>query len=157
MSKTICFNSVATSLLVLLLCAPSGAADRNHPLTPALNLARATHEYVQNHVADFTCILVKRERVDGFLLRHQYLQMKVRHENVSDRGVVTPYSVYIRYLRQKIEDNPDKPRYIRTRWRMGYYFATDAEAAAEPDPIRRGEVAGQVPLSADPTEPIVIG
>jgi DNA-binding response OmpR family regulator len=32
-------------------------------------------------------------------------------------------SVYIRYLRRKIEDNPSKPRYIRTRWRMGYYFA----------------------------------
>ena len=32
-------------------------------------------------------------------------------------------SVYIRYLRRKIEDDPSKPRYIRTRWRMGYYFA----------------------------------
>ena len=32
-------------------------------------------------------------------------------------------SVYIRYLRQKIEDDPSKPRYICTRWRMGYYFA----------------------------------
>jgi two-component system KDP operon response regulator KdpE len=32
-------------------------------------------------------------------------------------------SVYIRYLRQKIEDDPSNPRYIRTRWRMGYYFA----------------------------------
>ncbi len=32
-------------------------------------------------------------------------------------------SVYIRYLRRKIEDDPNSPRYIRTRWRMGYYFA----------------------------------
>jgi two-component system KDP operon response regulator KdpE len=32
-------------------------------------------------------------------------------------------SVYIRYLRQKMEDDPSDPRYIRTRWRMGYYFA----------------------------------
>jgi DNA-binding response OmpR family regulator len=32
-------------------------------------------------------------------------------------------SVYIRYLRQKIEDDPSNPRYICTRWRMGYYFA----------------------------------
>lgn len=31
-------------------------------------------------------------------------------------------SVYIRYLRQKIEDDPSNPRYIRTRWRVGYYF-----------------------------------
>jgi two-component system KDP operon response regulator KdpE len=32
-------------------------------------------------------------------------------------------SVYIRYLRQKMEDDPSDPHYIRTRWRMGYYFA----------------------------------
>jgi two-component system KDP operon response regulator KdpE len=32
-------------------------------------------------------------------------------------------SVYVRYLRQKIEDDPANPRYICTRWRMGYYFA----------------------------------
>lgn len=31
--------------------------------------------------------------------------------------------VYIRYLRRKIEDDPAHPRYIRTRWKMGYYFA----------------------------------
>ncbi len=32
-------------------------------------------------------------------------------------------SVYIRYLRQKIEEDPSKPQYIRTRWGLGYYFA----------------------------------
>ncbi len=34
-------------------------------------------------------------------------------------------SVYIRYLRRKIEKDPSDPQYIRTRWRMGYYFAGD--------------------------------
>jgi two-component system KDP operon response regulator KdpE len=32
-------------------------------------------------------------------------------------------SVYVRYLRRKIEDDPSNPRYICTRWGMGYYFA----------------------------------
>jgi two-component system response regulator VicR len=36
---------------------------------------------------------------------------------------VSYLSVYIRYLRRKIEDDPSSPHYIRTRWRMGYYFA----------------------------------
>jgi two-component system KDP operon response regulator KdpE len=31
-------------------------------------------------------------------------------------------SVYIRYLRQKMEDDPADPHYIRTRWKVGYYF-----------------------------------
>jgi two-component system KDP operon response regulator KdpE len=31
-------------------------------------------------------------------------------------------SVYIRYLRQKIEDDPADPQYICTRWKVGYYF-----------------------------------
>jgi two-component system KDP operon response regulator KdpE len=38
-------------------------------------------------------------------------------------------SVYIRYLRCKIEDDPDNPRYIQTRWKLGYYFAGDEKVA----------------------------
>jgi two-component system KDP operon response regulator KdpE len=34
-------------------------------------------------------------------------------------------SVYIRYLREKVEEDPSNPRYIRTRWGIGYYFAGD--------------------------------
>ena len=32
--------------------------------------------------------------------------------------------VYIRRLRAKIEDDPDKPKYIQTVWGIGYKFAT---------------------------------
>jgi two-component system KDP operon response regulator KdpE len=34
-------------------------------------------------------------------------------------------SVYIRYLRQKIEEDPANPQYICTRWKVGYYFVAD--------------------------------
>ncbi len=40
-------------------------------------------------------------------------------------------SVYVRYLRRKIEDDPANPRYIRTRWGMGYYFAGDGPLELE--------------------------
>ena len=36
--------------------------------------------------------------------------------------------VYVRYLRQKLEDDPAKPRYVCTRWHVGYYFSGDQTA-----------------------------
>jgi DNA-binding response OmpR family regulator len=38
-------------------------------------------------------------------------------------------SVYVRYLRRKIEDDPSNPRYIQTRWKLGYVFSTDERVA----------------------------
>jgi two-component system KDP operon response regulator KdpE len=38
---------------------------------------------------------------------------------------VSYLSVYICYLRQKIEDDPSNPRYIQTRWKMGYCFTAN--------------------------------
>jgi len=35
----------------------------------------------------------------------------------------TNVKVYVRRLRQKIEADPNKPRYILTRWGVGYYLA----------------------------------
>jgi DNA-binding response OmpR family regulator len=40
-------------------------------------------------------------------------------------------SVYVRYLRRKIEDDPSKPRYVRTRWGVGYYFDGDGTIEQE--------------------------
>lgn len=36
-------------------------------------------------------------------------------------------NVHIRYLREKIETNPNEPKYIKTVWGKGYLFAGDAE------------------------------
>lgn len=44
-------------------------------------------------------------------------------------------SVYVRYLREKVEVDPSNPRYIRTRWGIGYYFAGD-EASRDKDATR---------------------
>lgn len=59
----------------------------------------------------------------GKVIPHQELLTRVWGPAYGD--AVGYLSVYIRYLRQKIEDNPARPRYIRTRWRMGYYFAAN--------------------------------
>ena len=37
-------------------------------------------------------------------------------------GDVRTVDVHIRRLREKIEDNPGEPKYIHTKWGVGYYF-----------------------------------
>ena len=37
-------------------------------------------------------------------------------------GDVRTVDVHIRRLREKIEENPGEPRYIHTKWGVGYYF-----------------------------------
>jgi two-component system KDP operon response regulator KdpE len=59
----------------------------------------------------------------GRIVPHEELLMNVWGPEYTKE--VDYLSVYIRYLRQKIEDDPADPRYIRTRWRKGYYFAGD--------------------------------
>ena len=37
-------------------------------------------------------------------------------------GVVRTVDVHIRRLREKIEENPSDPKYVHTKWGVGYYF-----------------------------------
>ena len=37
-------------------------------------------------------------------------------------GATANLALYIRYLREKLESDPGKPRYIRTQWGEGYWF-----------------------------------
>ncbi len=74
-------TSVA-SLERLLALAP----ERNlHPLEPILRWAQANLSRIED-IRDYTCVLVKRERIDGRLMPYEYLYLKVRHR---------PFSVYI--------------------------------------------------------------
>ena len=40
-------------------------------------------------------------------------------------GDVRTVDVHIRRLREKIEDNPSEPKYVHTKWGVGYYFLND--------------------------------
>jgi len=56
----------------------------------------------------------------GRIIPHRELLVNVWGPEYADE--VKYLSVYIRYLRQKIEDDPSSPHYIRTRWKVGYHF-----------------------------------
>jgi hypothetical protein len=61
-----------------------------HPLAPFVRVCKESLHSVEQNVRDYSCTLVKRERVDGDLGEPQHIFMKVRHE---------PFSVYMRFVR----------------------------------------------------------
>lgn len=61
----------------------------------------------------------------GRIVPHEELLANVWGQGYAEEA--NYLSVYVRYLRRKIEDDPSNPRYVRTRWRMGYYFEGKGE------------------------------
>ena len=84
----------------------------------------ARNAYHQNELVDLTA---KEFDVIEFLMRnpnHVYSREALldtiwAYEYRSDIRTV---DVHIRRLREKLEDNPAEPKYIMTKWGVGYYF-----------------------------------
>jgi len=70
-----------------------------HPLGPALVFAREGLEKMQTAVEDYTCTLVKRERIKGKLLDYEYIFAKIRNRRVVDGKTTSPFSVYMYFLK----------------------------------------------------------
>jgi hypothetical protein len=60
-----------------------------HPLEPALDRAYKALNAINRNIKDYTCTLVKRERVDGKLTDTEYMFTKIRHQ---------PFSAYMYFL-----------------------------------------------------------
>jgi DNA-binding response OmpR family regulator len=68
-----------------------------------------------------SCLIKNR----GWIVTHEQLLEKAWGPNyIGDKSFV---KLYIRYLRQKIEQNPHKPQIILTERGVGYYFAMQSE------------------------------
>jgi len=76
---------------------PAGRLAR-HPLTAVIDYARKEQSYLRQTVGDFSCRLVKRERIGGFLQDYHYIDMEVREEIVSGGRVARPLSIYLHFL-----------------------------------------------------------
>ena len=62
-----------------------------HPLMPALRWAQQGVESIRR-IEDYSCTLVKRERIDGELRDYEWMYVKIRHR---------PFSIYTRFLKPK--------------------------------------------------------
>ncbi|MCA9246629.1 MAG: DUF1571 domain-containing protein, partial [Planctomycetales bacterium] len=65
------------------------AATNEHPLMPAIRMAKSSLSRIDTEIQDYTCTLVKRENIDGKVGEHEYMFLKVRHQ---------PFSVYMYFL-----------------------------------------------------------
>jgi hypothetical protein len=78
---------------------PDAGVKKDHPLDPALAMAREVLEYIRKDVKDFECILIKRERIGTTLGEEDYAFARVRLRKTEEGKVVTPLSVYLRFLK----------------------------------------------------------
>lgn len=70
-----------------------------HPLDPAMKQAKEGLKYIQENVVDYTATIIKRERIKGKLNEHEFMYAKIRNRKVKEGKVVTPFSVYLKFLK----------------------------------------------------------
>jgi hypothetical protein len=73
-------------------------AGLNHPLDAVLQLARDECDYLERTVQDYTCRIVKRERIDGVLQSQQFLRAKVRPATSAAGAQDQPFAVVLDFL-----------------------------------------------------------
>ena len=84
----------------------------------------ARNAYRQNEMADLTA---KEFDVIEFLMRNpnRVYSREALLDTIWDyeyRSDIRTVDVHIRRLREKLEENPAEPKYIMTKWGVGYYF-----------------------------------
>ncbi|QDU29637.1 hypothetical protein ETAA8_47520 [Anatilimnocola aggregata] len=70
-----------------------------HPLDPAIDLANETLIKVQREITDYTAMIVKRERVNGKLGNHEFMEAKIRNRKIIDGKLAQPLSVYLKFVK----------------------------------------------------------
>lgn len=75
--------------------------------------------------------LVNRQ---GCVVSHLELLKEVWGESYCD--AMPLLSLYIRYLREKLEEDPGEPEYLRTEWGRGYWFSPGMQYSGEPEKVK---------------------
>lgn len=83
---------------------PGDPAKAEHPLDPALDIARQGLEHLRADIRDYSCTLVKQERINGVLNEQEYMYTEIRNRQVQNGQVVVPFGVYMYFLK------PDKAK-----------------------------------------------
>jgi two-component system KDP operon response regulator KdpE len=76
-------------------------------------------------------------RDKGRVVSHEELQEDVWGPGYTD--ATDCLSVYVRYLRKKLEDDPGEPEYILNRWGTGYWFAPQPHGSSSENLAKVGQ------------------
>ena len=71
-------------------------------------------------IKEYDLILFLMKNAGKVYSRENLLNLVWGYDYIGDPRTV---DVHIRRLREKLEDNPSEPRYILTKWGIGYYFS----------------------------------
>jgi hypothetical protein len=86
------------ALTVFCSSAASAEVSEESSLAAVIHEAERSHRLLTDQVADCTCTLVKRERINGQVLGHEYAEVKIRHRQIRSGRIVVPFSVYMKFL-----------------------------------------------------------
>jgi hypothetical protein len=115
----------------------AAGAAAGHPLDPALDMARQALSRIQSEVNDYTATIVKRERIGDELGDYEYISCKIRNRKVVDGQVVTPFSVYLTFL---------KPSSLKGREVLYFENQRDGNLLAHEGGLK-GRLIPAIPLS----------
>jgi len=76
----------------------AGAPVAKHPLDPALEIANESLKIIEQTIDDYTCRIIKQERIRGELPPAEHMDAKIRNRKVKDGKVVVPLSVYMKFV-----------------------------------------------------------
>lgn len=69
-----------------------------HPLASIIRYANSLSDYIHEHVCDYSCLIIKRERINGALQQYHYLRANVRCEKRHEDRLAEPMAVFLQYL-----------------------------------------------------------
>lgn len=78
---------------------PTDPAVTGHPLDPAMKIAQEALQRFRTNVRDYSCTLVKQERINGVVNEPEYIYTEVRNRKIQNGQVVVPLSVYMYFLK----------------------------------------------------------
>ncbi len=67
-------------------------------LEEIIRVGQAGYERISK-IPDYSCLLIKHERVEGRLGGYQYMFLKIRHEQKEGDKITVPFSVYVKFLK----------------------------------------------------------